>query len=50
MLCWDCTMTETLRVRNVPRQGSAIAFLLGDGSWCGFCPWTPRILLPPGMG
>lgn len=21
MLCWDCTLTETLRVRNVPRAG-----------------------------
>lgn len=49
MQCWDCSTTETLRVR---RQGRALPLALGlvVGAGVGsVCPWTPRMLLTPDM-
>lgn len=52
MQCWDCSTTETLRVRSVPRAG--LCHWLSAWWWVGVgvvsvCPWTPRMLLTPDM-
>lgn len=43
MQCWDCSTTETLRVRSVPRAG--LCHWLS--AWWWEMVWSPSVLGPP---